>query len=170
MNKICLSIGTNLGDRTFNINQSIKCLESELGKVLLISSVYETDAWGLTNQPSYYNIALIQETLLNPFEALNITQHIENKLGRVRKEKWGARIIDIDILFFNDDIIETERLIVPHPRISERKFVLSPLEEILPHYKHPIFNETISNLNRICTDNLKVKKINKITTVNEQIR
>ena len=167
MNKICLSIGTNLGDRTFNINQSIKCLESELGKVLLISSVYETDAWGLTNQPSYYNIALIQETLLNPFEALNITQHIENKLGRVRKEKWGARIIDIDILFFNDDIIETERLIVPHPRISERKFVLSPLEEILPHYKHPIFNETISNLNRICTDNLKIKKI---TTVNEQIR
>jgi 2-amino-4-hydroxy-6-hydroxymethyldihydropteridine diphosphokinase len=167
MNKICLSIGTNLGDRTFNLNESIKSLKIELGNIELISSIYETEAWGVTNQPSYFNIALLIETLLDPFEALAITQKIENRLGRVREEKWGARIIDIDILFFNDDIINSEILIIPHPRLSERKFVLSPLEEILPNFKHPIFNETIINLNRICTDTLKAKKLNKITTVNE---
>jgi 2-amino-4-hydroxy-6-hydroxymethyldihydropteridine diphosphokinase len=167
MNKVCLLIGTNLGDRVLNLEKSLKILKNKLGQIESISSIYETEAWGKTDQPSFFNLALILNTNYKPFEVLEITQDIEKVLGRIRKEKWGARIIDIDIIFFNDDIIESDRLIIPHPRLAERKFVLAPLQEIIPNYKHPIFNETIISLNRICTDKLNAKRLNIILTLNE---
>jgi 2-amino-4-hydroxy-6-hydroxymethyldihydropteridine diphosphokinase len=167
MNKVCLLIGTNLGNRVLNLEKSLKSLENKLGQIATISSVYETEAWGITNQPSFYNLALVINTNYNPFEVLEITQNIENDIGRIRKEKWGARIIDIDIIFFNNDIIQSDSLIIPHPRLAERNFVLVPLQEIIPNYNHPVFNETIISINRICTDKLKAKKLKNIITLNE---
>ena len=167
MNKVCLLIGSNLGDRALNLERCLKSLKNILGQIESVSFIYETEAWGKTDQPSFFNLALLINTNYNPFEVLEITQRIEKELGRIRKEKWGERIIDIDIIFFNDDIIETESLIIPHPRLADRKFVLAPLLEIIPNYKHPIFNETIISLNRICTDNLNAKRLNIIITLNE---
>jgi 2-amino-4-hydroxy-6-hydroxymethyldihydropteridine diphosphokinase len=167
MNKVCLSIGSNLGDRALNLKKSIECLINTVGQISAISSIYETEAWGLINQPSFYNLALIINSKFNPFEILEFTQKIEIDLGRIRKEKWGERVIDIDIVFFNDEIVDTNNLTIPHPRMADRKFVLVPLDEIIPNYIHPIFNETIASLNRICTDKLNASKLNVRITLNE---
>ncbi|WP_068986613.1 MULTISPECIES: 2-amino-4-hydroxy-6-hydroxymethyldihydropteridine diphosphokinase [Lysinibacillus] len=133
MNDVYLSIGTNMGDRFENLQLAVKLLmdKAEID-VVHTSSVYETAAVGYTNQADFLNIAVHIKTSYSSSEMLKICQWVENELGRVREFRWGPRIIDLDILLFNHENIETESLVVPHPRMYERAFVLVPLIEIAP--------------------------------------
>ena len=131
MNKVFLSIGTNIGERAVNLQLAVRILmDKEDVEVKRVSSIYETVAVGYTEQADFLNIAVYVETLLGAEEMLAVCQSIENELGRVREFRWGPRIIDLDVLLYNHENIETEHLIVPHPRMYERAFVLVPLEEI----------------------------------------
>lgn len=152
-------MGTNVGDRLKNLIEAIFMLNKEVGRMVLSSGIYSTKAWGNTNQTDFYNQVLILKTDKTAFEVLASIQIIETKLGRIRKEKWEPRIIDIDILFFNNEIIETENLQVPHPFLHKRRFTLIPLAEISPTLIHPIYNKTISELLAECEDKLEVLKI-----------
>jgi len=131
MNKVYLSLGTNIGQREENLKLAVRLLQEKPNvTVKAISSIYETAPVGYLDQPSFLNIALYIETSLPAMDVLTICQSVENELGRVRDIRWGPRIIDLDILLFNNDNIEVENLIVPHPRMFERAFVLVPLLEI----------------------------------------
>lgn len=159
MNKAYLLTGGNLGNRAENLETAKRMIDERAGSVLKTSSVYETAAWGKTNQPDYLNQALMIKTPLQPNELLECLLQIEKELGRVRQEKYGSRTIDIDILFYGDSIMNTPRLVIPHPQLQNRRFVLEPLAEIDPALIHPVFNKTISTLLSECIDPLNVKKI-----------
>ncbi len=161
MCQVYLLIGGNLGDRIQNILTALNKIEKFIGKIKMQSSVYETKAWGLENQADFLNLALVIETDLYPIEILNKTQQIEQELGRskMKFEKWGARTMDIDILFYDDEIIKTERLQIPHPLLGSRKFVLIPLMEISPNLIHPASKESIKTLYLKCDDTLEVRKM-----------
>ena len=134
MNEVYLSIGTNIGEREKNLQQAVQALmEQSAVQVTHVSSIYETAAVGYTEQADFLNIAVAIETTLIAQEILEVCQSIENELGRVREMRWGPRIIDLDILLYNQETIETESLIIPHPRMFERAFVLVPLQEIAPN-------------------------------------
>ncbi|REJ81779.1 MAG: 2-amino-4-hydroxy-6-hydroxymethyldihydropteridine diphosphokinase [Bacteroidetes bacterium] len=137
MHKLILLLGTNLGRRIANISTAIHQIETLLGKVLKKSSVYETAAWGNTEQPDFLNQVIQVETGKNPTECLEILLQIEAGMGRIRNLKWEPRIIDIDILFYDSEIINLDHLKIPHPELHRRKFVLIPLAEILPEFVHP---------------------------------
>jgi 2-amino-4-hydroxy-6-hydroxymethyldihydropteridine diphosphokinase len=154
---IFLSLGSNLGDRLSNLSLCVNLIGTELGPVINLSTIYETEPWGKSNQPNYLNQAIQIETYLEPSELLSACQHIEREMGRQRDEKWGARLIDIDIIYFGDKILTSDRLIVPHPRIAERKFVLAPLNEISPAFLHPIHQKSNQELLSKCKDVLAVK-------------
>ncbi len=133
MKDVYLSIGTNIGERYENLQQAVALLrEKENIEVVRVSSVYETAAVGYTDQADFLNIAVHLKTDASSTEMLKICQSIEQELGRVREFRWGPRIIDLDILLYNQENIETENLLVPHPRMYERAFVLVPLVEISP--------------------------------------
>ncbi|MDW0118720.1 2-amino-4-hydroxy-6-hydroxymethyldihydropteridine diphosphokinase [Sporosarcina thermotolerans] len=134
MNIAYLSIGSNIGDRLQHLTEAVRLLHlhDEI-EVTGISSVYETEPVGYTNQANFLNLVVRLETSLNPFELLGVCQGIENDLGRVREIRWGPRTVDLDILLYNNDNIESENLTVPHPRMDERAFVLVPLMEIAPN-------------------------------------
>ncbi|KYG91011.1 2-amino-4-hydroxy-6-hydroxymethyldihydropteridine pyrophosphokinase [[Bacillus] sp. KCTC 13219] len=129
MNDVFLSIGTNIGEREANLQQAVQLLQAQV-EVVKVSSIYETAPVGYTDQPSFLNIAVHVRTTRSATEMLALCQAIENELGRVRDIRWGPRIIDLDILLFNQEIIATEHLLVPHPRMYERAFVVVPLVEI----------------------------------------
>ncbi|KXX69021.1 2-amino-4-hydroxy-6-hydroxymethyldihydropteridine diphosphokinase [Flammeovirga sp. SJP92] len=156
---IVLLLGANLGDKEETLRNAVIEINEGVGEVVSISHFYETAAWGKEDQPSYYNQVLVCKSSLDPQNLLKTTQNIEQKLGRVRKEKWGARIIDVDILFIEREKISEENLKVPHPFIQERRFTLEPLKEILPHFVHPVLNQTLSDLLLNCKDPLPVKKL-----------
>jgi len=156
MNIIYIQIGSNIGDRKSNIQKSMLQIETKLGKICCSSKIYESSPWGYTKQKDFLNSVIKVESDFNPFETLEILQEIENNLGRVRKKKWDERIIDLDILLFNEQIINTVNLTIPHQYIQERNFVLVPLNEIAPSYKHPKYNKSISCLLNECKDLEKV--------------
>jgi 2-amino-4-hydroxy-6-hydroxymethyldihydropteridine diphosphokinase len=156
MNRVYIQLGSNLGDREGYLKQSQTMLIDEIGLIIKKSSIYESSPWGVENQGSFLNQVLLLETDIRPFDLLDIILNIEKEMGRVRIEKWGERIIDIDILFYNDEIIETNNLCIPHPYISKRRFVLSPLDEIAKNYIHPILKKTINKLLLECLDEEKV--------------
>lgn len=158
MNQIYLSLGSNAGDRLAQLNNAIEFLK-ETVEVKIISSVYETAAWGNTNQPSFLNLVLLVLTNDAAGNFMNNLLLLEEKMGRVRHKKWEERIIDIDILYFNNEIITEENLIIPHPHLHERKFVLEPLAEIAPELLHPILKMNSVQLLHNCTDQLQVKKL-----------
>lgn len=158
MNEAYLLTGGNIGDRLMNLQQACFKIEKQAGAILRKSDVYETAAWGLTEQNSFLNQVLLISTMYNAEELLQKLLYIEQESGRKRVVKMGPRIIDIDILFYNNEIISTSDLIVPHPQITNRRFVLTPLNEIAPDFVHPVLQETIAELLEICPDNLKVKK------------
>ncbi|MGI8352890.1 2-amino-4-hydroxy-6-hydroxymethyldihydropteridine diphosphokinase [Niallia circulans] len=138
MNKVYLSLGSNIGDRLEYIREAVQMLHNqEEIKVVNISSVYETDPVGYEEQALFLNIVIQVETSLNPFSLLEQCQKIESELGRKRIIRWGPRTIDLDILLYNQENIVSEKLIIPHPRIEERAFVLVPLIEIAPDIKLP---------------------------------
>ena len=133
-----LSLGTNMGDRRHNVEQAVKALTTTPGiKIIRQSSVYETEPWGLTDQPEFWNIVMQIETELPALELLKQCQQIENDLGRKRFVRWGPRTIDIDILLYDNIISDSLELTIPHPRMEERSFVLVPLQEIAPHLRLP---------------------------------
>ena len=159
MNTVYLLLGSNLGNSKEQLLFAIKNIKKNIGKVIKSSSLYSTAAWGNTEQPDFLNQVIIVETALTPLLLLKEILLIEKKMGRVRTVKNAARIIDIDILFFNNDIINTKSLTVPHPEIQNRCFVLTPLAEIAATHKHPVLKKTIKELLKICPDKLNVQKI-----------
>jgi 2-amino-4-hydroxy-6-hydroxymethyldihydropteridine diphosphokinase len=159
MNHAYLLIGGNVGDRMGRLQFALRLIEAELGNVRVVSSIYETAAWGKTVQPDFLNQALLVETELSALALMSAILDLELRMGRVRNDKYGPRTIDIDILFYDHDIINIQGLQIPHPQIQNRKFVLCPLFEIAPHFIHPILNKDIEALLEECTDLLDVKKI-----------
>lgn len=159
MNRAFLLTGGNLGAREKNLSTAAELLEKYCGKIVRSSSIYETAAWGKTDQPNFLNQVIEIETKLDPEQLMQEILKIEHEMGRVRKEKYGPRIIDIDILFFNDETIQQQDLTIPHPQLQNRRFVLIPLKEIAPDLRHPVLHKTISELLENCTDELNVNKI-----------
>jgi dihydropteroate synthase/2-amino-4-hydroxy-6-hydroxymethyldihydropteridine diphosphokinase len=138
-----LSLGSNLGDRLQNLRDAVAALERAGVLLLDLSPVYETAPWGLTDQPPFLNMAVAARTSLEPRALLRLLQQIERDLGRLPAERWGPRLIDIDLLFYDDLVIEEADLVVPHPRLHERAFVLVPLVEIAPRLQHHRLNTPI---------------------------
>ena len=142
MNQIYLSLGTNLGKRQHNLQNALLRLQEEV--VLTgVSPIYETDPWGNTDQPQFLNLCVSAQTALQPKELLTFVKQIEQDMGREEITHWGPRLIDIDILFHNETIWQDEDLIIPHPHIAERAFVLAPLTDIAPDFTHPQTGETV---------------------------
>src|SRR5215203_4467098 len=160
MNEVFLLTGGNIGDRLNYLSRAKEEIKKRCGNVLQMSSVYETAAWGNENQDVFLNQVVKIETFHRPEHVLNVILQIEEDLGRKRQIKFGPRTIDIDILFFNDEIITQHRLKIPHPQIQDRRFVLVPLNEIAAEKIHPLFSKTISELLSECTDPLAVNKFN----------
>jgi len=158
MNTTYLALGSNEGNRTKWLDMAMKLLAKNCGEITKRSSIYETAAWGITTQPDFLNMVISLQTLKNPQELLTAILSIETTLGRHRDIKWGPRIIDIDILFYNDEIINTSELIVPHPFLQERRFTLIPLTEIAPGYIHPKLHQSMRELLADCKDKLEVRK------------
>ncbi len=156
--KVFLLLGSNLGNRFEVLLKAQKEISSSVGTVVNESSIYETLAWGIENQPDFLNQVLLVETHLSPQELLVAINEIEQDLGRVRHQKWGERLIDIDILYYENQIINTNNLIIPHPEIINRKFTLVPLVEIAPDFVHPGLGNTQEELLKVCSDELEVKK------------
>ncbi|HRN47908.1 MAG TPA: 2-amino-4-hydroxy-6-hydroxymethyldihydropteridine diphosphokinase [Niabella sp.] len=159
MNNVFLIIGSNLGNKAENLKQSIRLIEQSAGIVKKFSAVYETEPWGVEQQPAYYNQVLEIITEYNAEELMTRLLNIEKVMGRIRINKYDARNIDIDILFFNDEIYNSETIIIPHPRLHLRRFVLVPLAEIAPEFVHPVFNKNIFMLLDECEDSGLIKKI-----------
>ncbi len=154
-----LLLGTNLGDRSLNLSQATTLIAETIGLVTAASGVYETEPWGVAGQPNYWNQVLATETALEPMAMLAQIHEIEKFLGRERKIRWEARPIDIDILYYNDWLIDRPTLVVPHPRLAIRRFVLAPLAEIAPGFMHPALRKTNRILLDECPDPLAVVRL-----------
>ena len=154
-----LILGSNLGDPLSSLQTALGKIEKELGKVVRSSSIYATEPWGIKDQPIFYNQVIEIKTDLNAHETLNKLLEIETSMGRIRTEKWAERIIDIDILYFEDQVINTENLVIPHPGIPDRRFVLVPLCELIPDQVHPVLKASNADLLRSTVDTLEVQKL-----------
>ena len=158
MNQAYLLIGGNLGNREQNLARARKEIETRAGLIIEASALYQTAAWGKTDQPDFLNQVLKIETSLVAGELIDQLLSAELAMGRHRNEKYGPRTIDMDILFFNDDIIDNKILEVPHPRLQERRFALIPLAEIAGEKIHPVLGKSINDLLAQCKDTLPVYK------------
>lgn len=158
MNKAYLLTGGNLGNREDNLAQAKQLIIEQCGTIVAASSLYETAAWGKADQPAFLNQALAVNTLLNAKQLIRRLLKIEKQLGRIREEKYGPRIIDIDILLFNNEKHNYHFLKIPHPEMQNRRFALLPLSRIAPEILHPVLNKTILQLLADCPDELSVRK------------
>ena len=159
MNNLYLLLGSNIGNSEKMLSNARDFIEKNIGKIIKTSSIYRTAAWGKEDQPDFLNQIVVATSKLSAKNVLKEIFAIEKEMGRIRTFKNAARVIDIDILFFNDDIIDTESLTIPHLQIQNRKFVLIPLVEIAPALMHPKLNKSSLALLNICTDKLNVQKI-----------
>lgn len=155
--KVVLILGGNKGDRISLLASAVAAV-SGLGEMTAKSKVYETEAWGGVAKGPFLNQVVEITTTYTPSELLQIIQQIETDLGRKREEHWGDRTMDIDIIFFDKRVIETEELRIPHPFMAERRFVLVPLAEILPDFIHPVFGKTCLELLEVCEDRTEVRE------------
>lgn len=159
MHKTFLLLGSNLGDRRNYIETAIAEIETKLGVIVKKSSLYETASWGNHDQPDFLNQVIELKTNLNPGDLLSGVLSIEAGIGRKRHEKWGSRIIDIDILLYEDQIVDEPELRIPHPYLAFRRFCLMPLAELAPEFIHPILGKNIQELLLELSDDLFVKKL-----------
>jgi 2-amino-4-hydroxy-6-hydroxymethyldihydropteridine diphosphokinase len=159
MINVFLLLGSNLGERNLFLHSAIEHIEHEIAPVVKKSAIYETQSWGKTDLPDYLNQVVMLQTELSAQQVLDKILNIEIEMGRKREEKWGSRIIDIDILFYGSEIINEPNLTIPHPELHKRRFTLEPLEMLVPDFVHPILNKSISALKNELKDNLIVKKL-----------
>lgn len=160
INTAYLLIGGNLGNREENLAKACSLIELHCGPVRACSAIYETAAWGKEDQPAFLNQALRVETTCTARQLMRRLLKAEKQMGRIRQEKFGPRIIDIDILFFNNEVHNYPLLRLPHPELQNRRFALVPLAEIAAALVHPVLKQTIAALLEVCPDPLPVKKIN----------
>lgn len=151
-------LGSNLGDRFGILRKAKESLEAKFGSSSMASSFYATAAWGKTEQPDFINQVLLFDCSLSPQQVLDILLTTEEELGRIRKEKWGPRTIDIDLLVYGDHIVKDTNLTVPHPELHNRRFTLVPLCELAANERHPQLEQTYTSLLETCKDGLTVKK------------
>lgn len=156
MHQVVLLIGGNEGNREYLIGQALDLI-SGVGKLSKVSSIYETQAWGEHSEGDFLNQAVVLESSQSPEEILKATQKIEKSLGRARHQHWGNRTMDIDLIYYDNQVLNTQNLIIPHPLMSERRFVLVPLTEILPGFIHPVFQLNTHELLKNCTDRSMVR-------------
>lgn len=159
MNLVYLLIGSNEGDRLNQLTLACQLLAEKAGTLINHSSIFETASWGIEDLPPHYNQALLLQTKMNAEDLLKLIHEIEHELGRKRQIKWGLRSIDIDIIYFNSEVINTPNLTIPHALMQERNFVLAPLVEIAPDFIHPVFLKTNAELLQLSKDKLSVKKV-----------
>lgn len=159
MNVAYLLLGSNEGDRLGWLDKGKEMIEESGNIIVATSAIYETAAWGLEEQPDFLNQVIQINTTLSPVDLLMHIQQVENRLGRQRTIKWGQRTLDIDILLYNDEIVELPELHIPHPFLAKRRFTLAPLAEIAPDIIHPIYSKTILELLDTCPDPLPVNKV-----------
>ena len=160
MNKVVLLLGSNLGDSQLLFQQVISLIDERLGKLEIQSALYQSPPWGFEHENDFLNQVLILETDLAAGEILQTCLQIEVDIGRKRTTQvYEARRIDIDVLFVNDEVMDTESLVLPHPRLHLRKFTLLPLLELIPDYVHPKLQKSIQELLVACEDNSEVRKI-----------
>lgn len=163
MRDVILSLGSNQGNRFNYLQQAVHAIEQRIGVVEKISSYYETEPWGFNDETPFINQVIKVKTGLSASKILDRALMIEKVLGRQRiktTQKYSGRTLDIDILFIENEIINQETLIVPHPYLHLRKFVLAPLNEIAPYFTHPLLNISVQNIYQNCQDALTVKKLN----------
>ncbi|MBD1398673.1 2-amino-4-hydroxy-6-hydroxymethyldihydropteridine diphosphokinase [Pontibacter sp. JH31] len=163
MPKVYLLLGGNLGDRNSYLSQARDRIAAQVGPIVRSSALYETAAWGNTDQPAFLNQVVEVWAEHTPEYILFLINQIEQELGRVRQEHWGARVIDIDILFYDDLAFQTPRLTIPHPRLHLRRFTLLPLAEIAPEMTHPVLGKSIVTLLENCPDELEVRPFTPVT-------
>ncbi|QJX47896.1 2-amino-4-hydroxy-6-hydroxymethyldihydropteridine diphosphokinase [Hymenobacter taeanensis] len=154
-----LLLGSNLGDRTSILQDAVQQLAASAGIVEAVSGLYETAAWGLEDQPPFLNQAIQLRTSLLPEALLDVCQQAEQLAGRERLVRWGARTLDVDILLYDDLVLDSPRLQVPHPRLPERRFALVPLTDIAAHIVHPVLGQSVTALLAQCPDSLAVQRV-----------
>lgn len=154
-----LLLGTNLGDRNLNLRRARQLIHANIGKIVKVSSVYETVPWGYSEQPNFFNQILKIESDKSADEMLRLILNIEKEMGRIRTEKWKPRLIDIDLLYYENEIIDKGDLKVPHPEIPNRRFTLAPLNEIAPNEIHPVLKKSNRELLNETQDRLAATKI-----------
>ena len=158
MNSVFLGLGTNLGDRTVNLKKAAEKIEEYIGNIVKSSSVFETEPWGFDSKNEFLNLVLRVETVFSPYMILGQILLIESMFGRIRGvNQYTSRVIDIDLLLYEDMVINEKALVVPHPLMHERKFVLVPMCEIAPEMIHPVLNVSFNNLLELCKDNSSIR-------------
>jgi 2-amino-4-hydroxy-6-hydroxymethyldihydropteridine diphosphokinase len=156
---IFLGLGSNIGDRILHLKTACELIEQKIGVITSKSSVYETAAWGNTDQNTFLNQVVLVERRWHPIDILDTILKIEIEMGRIRDEKWGPRIIDIDLIYYDNVIVKMSNLTLPHPYIQDRKFVLEPLVEIAPDFIHPKLKKTNLDLLNECQDKSEVLRL-----------
>ena len=158
---IVILAGSNTGNRYGYLEKAREQVQQQAGPITAISSIYETDAWGKTEQPPFLNQAFIVHTALAPRMLLHVLLDIEQVMGRERHEKWAPRTIDLDILLYGEEVVHEPGLNIPHPEMAGRMFALVPLKELLPGFRHPVTGLTIAEMTLHCQDTLAVRKLTK---------
>ncbi|MBO8153457.1 2-amino-4-hydroxy-6-hydroxymethyldihydropteridine diphosphokinase [Thermovirga sp.] len=146
MSLVAISMGSNLGNRLSSLRKAILLLKKEGFNIIKTSDVFETPPFGVTNQPRFLNACLLMDTEINPADLLEKLKKIENEVGRIQRFRWGPREIDLDIIFYDEKVIDGPSLKVPHPHMHERPFVLIPLKQISPQWVHPILKKTVEQM------------------------
>jgi len=163
MIKVFLSLGSNLGNKWTNLQKAINEIDENIGSVIIQSGIYDTEAWGFECNDHFLNQVIVVMTELEPLELIDCCLDIEKTMGRKRNDyrKYVSRIIDIDILFYGEEILKEENLQIPHPLIQKRRFILEPMNEIAPDLIHPLLGKSISVLREECTDTGQVKLVER---------